>query len=395
VTLYFPPFLGGLETYLERLAQALAARARVVVLAPRASGSAEVDAALGVEVLRRPFLGQWMIRHPRWFKLLYPVAGLALFLWTWGSLRRRRPRLVCSGSADLGWAVAAAALLLRADFTFICHGKDGHVNPGWFAYLTKRLPIVWMMRRARVCFANSRFTARLLDPEGRHGDKMRILPVPIRQNAVGVSEADLAEAARVTWGPAAGDPAARGEVILSVGRLREHKGFHHAIRAFARIAPEFPRARYVIVGAGPYEPELRALADEVGLSERIVFAGPRRPPDAFYALADVFVTVTWDVPAEPEGFGMVFLEAAVFGVPSIAGNLGGMTEAVIDGVTGYCVPGAAPDALAEALRRLLADPALRRSMGEAARAGARAFAPERVAETFLRECALAEPALAR
>jgi phosphatidyl-myo-inositol dimannoside synthase len=81
---------------------------------------------------------------------------------------------------------------------------------------------------------------------------------------------------------------------------------------------------------------------------------------------------------EQEGFGIVFLEAAAAGVPQIAGDSGGAPEAVVDGVTGLVVrqPGD-PGALAEALRRLLVDPALRQRMGEAARVRARdTFAPD-------------------
>ena len=97
------------------------------------------------------------------------------------------------------------------------------------------------------------------------------------------------------------------------------------------------------------------------------------------AAADVFVMACrnrW-FGLEQEGFGIVFLEAAAAGVPQVAGASGGAHEAVLDGVTGLVVRQPEdPGAVAQALRTLLADPALARRMGEAARTRARdSFAP--------------------
>jgi phosphatidylinositol alpha-1,6-mannosyltransferase len=382
VTLYYPPLLGGLESYLERLAEAVGRRARVAVLAPRVEGCALYDRERPTEVLRRRMFAPPIFRNDRLVLPLSPFIAAAAFFWTLVALGRRRPMLICSGSADFALPIALAARLLGARFAFICHGKDGHVRPGVLPRLLKRLPMNGAMRLARAVFANSRFTATLLDPAGRFADKIRILPTPIEPIRSPPTESELARARAAIWGDAA-----LGPLVLSVGRLREHKGFQHAIAAFAGIARDFPDARYAIVGEGSFESELRNEARRLGVADRVVFAGMHRPADPFYALATIFVTVTWPAPGEPEGFGMVFLEAARFGVPSIAGNIGGMVEAVIDGETGLTVEPADPSAIASAMRRLLSDAALRERLGAAARDRAAEFAPDRVAEIFMKASA--------
>jgi phosphatidylinositol alpha-1,6-mannosyltransferase len=183
---------------------------------------------------------------------------------------------------------------------------------------------------------------------------------------------------------------ANPRVVVSAGRLREHKGFQHVIEAIALVRDEFPDLIYVIVGAGPHEATLREKAAQAGVEGRVLLAGMHRPPDAFLSLAEIFVTVTWEVEHEPEGFGMVFIEAGRYGVPSIAGNIGGMPEAVLNEKTGLTVRPASPVEIADALRRLLGDPRLREQMGQAAANYAREFEPVRVADIFMSSCGLAE-----
>lgn len=390
VTFYFPPCLGGLEYYLERLAAALSEKISVAVLAPKIAGCEEADARLHFAVRRRFMFADSIFARESLFKPLYPFVCMAIFYATLAEFWSRKPKVICSGSADFAWPVALAAALLGSEFTFICHGKDGHINPGLFSFLAKRLPLVWSMRRCRICFANSRFTARLLDPNGRFTEKIKILRVPIdKMRSSATTEENLLRARRIIWGDSESDSNKNlGPIILSVGRLRRHKGFQHVIAALPALASEFPGVRYVIVGSGPYEPELRAEAAKPGVESRVIFAGAQRPPDPFFSLADVFVTVTWDVADEPEGFGMVFIEAACFGLPSVAGNIGGMPEAVLDGRTGFCVPGESPAAIADALGKLLRDENLRRQMGEAARQYAAEFEPSKNAAQFIQDCRL-------
>ncbi len=151
-------------------------------------------------------------------------------------------------------------------------------------------------------------------------------------------------------------------LLLFVGRLRYYKGLDWLIRAL----PQTP-ARLVVAGIGSMEAEWRALAAEVGVTDRIAWLG--EVPDAdlptLYHLADLFV-----LPASQpsEAFGLVQVEAMAAGVPSICTELGTGTSYVNrDGVTGLVVPPRDAQALADAINSLLTDPVRRADLGAAAR----------------------------
>lgn len=161
-----------------------------------------------------------------------------------------------------------------------------------------------------------------------------------------------------------------GLLALSVSRLVPRKGMDAAIDAVAALVPSFPGITLAIAGSGRDLARLRRRA--VASGSPVHFLGrvaDDRLPD-LYAIADVFVMACRDrwLGLEQEGFGIVFLEAAACGVPQVAGRSGGSAEAVSDGDTGIVVddPSDAPQ-VAAALRRLLSDQRLRRSMGRSAR----------------------------
>ncbi|MDQ8154832.1 MAG: glycosyltransferase family 4 protein [Gemmatimonadota bacterium] len=161
--------------------------------------------------------------------------------------------------------------------------------------------------------------------------------------------------------------------LLTVARLVPHKGQDVTMRALARLAPQFPELRYVMVGEGPDEGRLRDLAQSLGVSERVVFAGPMRDDElpAVYAGAALYVGLSRLVPPiNVEGFGISFVEAAASGVPAVAGDSGGVRSAVLDQQTGLVVPPEAEDSVAEAIRLLMADEPLRRRLGAGAREAA-------------------------
>jgi phosphatidylinositol alpha-1,6-mannosyltransferase len=160
-------------------------------------------------------------------------------------------------------------------------------------------------------------------------------------------------------------------VLLTVGRLVERKGHDIVIRALTRIRDAVGPVRYLVVGSGPEEDRLRALAADLGCGNEVVFAG-RVPDDdlpALYASCDLFVMPSRVLSQRDgvEGFGIVFLEAGAAGKAVVGGRSGGVSEAVIDGVTGCLVDPEDPDALAEVLIALLRDPSKARELGARAR----------------------------
>jgi type III pantothenate kinase len=166
--------------------------------------------------------------------------------------------------------------------------------------------------------------------------------------------------------PGLGTPGRRR--LLAVGRLVERKGFDLAVRALA----ELPEAELVVVGGPPADQldddqearRLRALADELGVADRLVLAGqrPHESMPAIYRSADVVLAVPWYEP-----FGITPLEAAACGRPLVGAAVGGLLDSVDDEVTGHLVPPRDPAALAAQVRTVLGNPDEAAEMGRRAR----------------------------
>jgi glycosyltransferase involved in cell wall biosynthesis len=154
-------------------------------------------------------------------------------------------------------------------------------------------------------------------------------------------------------------------VVLSVGTLSERKGHEYLVRAVAAIKPEFPDLVCRIIGDGPERPKLQSLIAELGLAGTVELCGKRPHAEVLGEMSwcDVFALASWG-----EADGTVYGEAAQFGTPVIACADEGIAEVVVDGEHGRLVPARDSEALAEALRWLLVDPARRRQVGDAARA---------------------------
>ncbi len=163
----------------------------------------------------------------------------------------------------------------------------------------------------------------------------------------------------------------RGPLVVSVSRLVPRKGMDVLIEAAGRLATSYPDLVVAIAGDGRELERLQRQAARSPADVRVLGRVGDQDRASLLGAADVFVMAcrTRWLGLEQEGFGIVFLEAAAAGVPQVAGDSGGASEAVLDGETGLVVrnPGD-PGAVAEALRSLLADPRRRRRMGRAARA---------------------------
>ncbi len=158
------------------------------------------------------------------------------------------------------------------------------------------------------------------------------------------------------------------QIVLVVARLDEQKGHTYLLQAATRI----DEAIFVLAGDGPLRSKLELQAQELNISDRVVFLGYRDDIAELLASCDLFV-----LPSLYEGLPLSILEAMAVGKPVIATAIGGTDEVVIDGETGILVPPANPAMLAEAIKTLLADPRLAQQLGQA---GA-----DRVHQTFTSE----------
>ncbi|MGW5209954.1 glycosyltransferase family 4 protein [Streptomyces sp. NPDC004051] len=160
-------------------------------------------------------------------------------------------------------------------------------------------------------------------------------------------------------------------VVVCVSRLVPRKGQDTLIRAMPAILAAEPDAVLLIVGGGPYEKDLRRLARDTGVAGSVRFTGavPWSELPAHYGAGDVFAMPcrTRRGGLDVEGLGIVYLEASATGLPVVAGDSGGAPDAVLDGETGWVVRGDTPAESADRIITLLADPGLRRRMGERGR----------------------------
>lgn len=172
-------------------------------------------------------------------------------------------------------------------------------------------------------------------------------------------------------------------LVFSVGRLSRRKGFDQVVRALALLRDDGVATRYVIGGIGEDAGYLDELVAAHGLTDRVHRIGEVSDADLprWMNTCDVFAMPNREINGDNEGFGMVFIEAAACGTPSLAGQAGGTAAAVLDGETGLRVDGASVDAVADGLRALLTQRERRLALGRAAlQRVQREFTWERVAE---------------
>jgi phosphatidylinositol alpha-1,6-mannosyltransferase len=161
------------------------------------------------------------------------------------------------------------------------------------------------------------------------------------------------------------------KIILTVARFDRNKGVDIAIKSLPSVLEKVPNAVYLVLGSGPCEQEWRRLVKTMGLEEKVIFGGfiPNEELPVYYNACDVFLLATRALKefGYVEGFGIVFIEANACGKPVVGGDVGGVSEAIIDAVTGILVNPLSTEEISEALVKLLADGELARKMGQAGR----------------------------
>lgn len=350
VTNDFPPKVGGIQNYLWDLWSRLDPASFVVLTATSDGEAGSFDAAQAARGVR-----------------IERVPGSILFFPS-PQTHRDIEDCVRRYGTDLVLLDPALPLgllgpRLGVPYGVILHGAEVTVPgrlPGARAALAR------VLRDASIVVSAGRYPAA----EGR-----RVVPdcdVPFVEIPPGVDTTAVAplkaperRAARARLGLPANAP-----LLASVSRLVPRKGMDVLIEAANRLAPSFPDLVVAIGGDGRQRHLLERRAAQSNVDVRVLGRVSDDDRSALLGAADVFVMACrnrWGG-LEQEGFGIVFLEAAAFGVPQVAGDSGGATEAVLDGETGLVVEDPSdPGVVAEAIRTLLADPPLRRRMGRAAR----------------------------
>ncbi|NCN07264.1 glycosyltransferase family 4 protein [Candidatus Falkowbacteria bacterium] len=177
--------------------------------------------------------------------------------------------------------------------------------------------------------------------------------------------------------------------ILSVGDLKPRKGYHISIPAFAKVAKDHQDLYYVIVGYqfnSNYFNELKELADKHSVSDKIIFLSGISDNNlkALYTKAKLLILSSINDNKHYEGFGLVYIEAGLFGVPSIGSSNCGAEDAIVDGQTGYLIVQNNIELLAQKINYLISNESLRKTMGEKAKSFANTFTWNKTIDSYIK-----------
>lgn len=341
----YPPVIGGIENHLQLLAEGQARRGLEVTVLVTATGRrTTVRREGGVEVIRAARLGE--------------LASAPLSPALLARLRRLEPDVV---HLQFPYPVGEVAqLLARRGRALVVSYQSDVVRQRVLGWLYRPLAHRLLGRADRI-LASSEVYAESSEVLRRHAAKVTVVPLGVDVEGFAAADPDAVAALRRRHG---------APLVLFVGRLRYYKGLGTLIEAMARLAAEHG-ATLLIAGRGPMEESLQRQARASPAADRIRFLGDVAAADlpALYAAADVFV-----LPSDrrSEAFGLAQVEAMAAGTPVVSTELGTGTSFVnADGETGRVVPSGDAGALSDAIGALLADPELRRAMGERARRRAR------------------------
>ena len=355
VTPDFPPAHGGIQLVGARLAEHLDATTRVVTLGRRNNGHRENDAARITSYLTCSISEAAV--HRAWSPRASgpgPVAALnAAALWD-GLFDP--PDVIVSLHLFAAPGCLALARLLSRPWVQWVHAKEVPEKPALARFA---------LRRASAVVAVSDYSRSLALAAGADRGRVRIV-------SPGVDPGDALPSSRRADRP----------TVLTVSRLAERdKGHDMLARAMPLVGARIPGARWVVVGDGPLRAPLEALARSTGANARFVGSIDDAARDRWLDCAHVFCMPS-RLPGggfAGEGFGIVYLEAGLHGLPVVAGDVGGARDAIVHGETGLLVDPTDHVALAGALTALLADPPRAARLGRAGAARAREYAWTKVA----------------
>ena len=337
ITRNLPPLVGGMERLNWHIADELSRHADVHVIGPQGAAALKPESVHLTEVPLRPL----------WRFLLASVKQAST------TARRIRPDIVLAGSGLTAPAALLAARVSKARAAVYVHGLDVAVHHPVYRAL-------WhpAIRHMDTVIANSHPTAELVRELGVEPDRIKIVhPGVTLPTAPQPPEA--LQAFRQCHG--LGD----ARLLLSIGRLTTRKGLHefvqHALPGIVRQAQD---TLLVVIGDTPANalhadiqaPEsIRAIATEAGIGDHVRFLGGVSDVElaCAYESAAVHVFPVRHIPGDPEGFGMVAIEAAAHGLPSVAFATGGVVDAISEGRSGRLIPPGDYVGMVDAICRIL------------------------------------------
>jgi phosphatidylinositol alpha-1,6-mannosyltransferase len=272
----------------------------------------------------------------------------------WSAIRDRPDVMLAAAWPHEGLTAYALFKLLGIPYAVMAHGSE--ITQAQNAPTRHRV-MTTVLSSACLLVANSTFTKHLL---GQAGFSKRVIVVnppvdvdeiPVETNMAVVNDRYDLHGKRV---------------LLTTARLFPRKGHALVIRTLGKLRSRYPDLVYVATGEGTYRKMLEELATSCGVADAVRFVGfvGSAEVSSLYDRCEIYVSPGVNDEGDIEGFGMSFVEASARGRPVVAGNVGGVGDAVVHGETGLLVDGTSERDFEEALIRLLDDGAFRAHLGE-------------------------------
>jgi phosphatidylinositol alpha-1,6-mannosyltransferase len=369
----FKPLLGGVANYGHELAVLFSQRARVHVVSRKLPGMEEFDQDLPYKITRIRTPASALLTIPLFARILRRLIRVqapdAVFCPTWlpdGAACRW-----ALNQAPIPYFVAAHGTEVFDDFA----SKRNSVR----TVLTRQLKRK-VFQHAEKVFPVSEYTRRAVLDEA-DGNERRTITVNNGVNAA-IFKPTAPKADVVAKYKPHGE-----RILLTVTRLFRYKGVDRMLESLPAISRAVTGVRYLVVGAGPDRSRLETLAARLGLQTQVSFLGPLALSEIvdLYNVADLFVMLSRDEPPDVEGFGLVFLEAAACGLPSVGGRSGGIPDAIEEGRSGWLVDPCNTQEITATIIELLKSPERLQRASQFCLATAPQKTWERAAERILKE----------
>lgn len=340
----FKPALGGVANYGHELAVQFSKQARVHVVGRKLPGVEEFDQDLPYEITRIRTLDSALLSYPLFARTLRRLIRAqppdAVFCPTW-----------LPDGAACRWGLEHAPI----PYFVAAHGTEVFDN---FAsrknsvrtVLTRKLKGD-VFHQAKKVFPVSEYTRKAV-LEKACGNESRTITVNNGVNPAIFKRTAVRSQLEAQYRP-------HGErILLTVTRLYPYKGVDRMLESLPAISRAVPGVQYLVVGEGPDRTRLEELTSRLGLESRVRFLGRLELSEIveLYNLADLFVMLSRDEPPDVEGFGLVFLEAAACGLPSVGGRSGGIPDAIDEGESGWLVDPGNTQEIAATISGLLKSP---------------------------------------
>ena len=348
IAINFKPNLGGIAEHTHQMAKHLSESGeRITVLTLPRPGGAEFDRTCDYPIVRfdtKLPLGSRL--KPRWDHRLVLIGILGV------ARKTRAEYLICDRWSPIaGINAVLASKILRIPLILFAHGSE--FSQPVRLRLSRRITV----RTAARIVCVSRYIHSLVLEDGVDPDK--VLTV---HNGFNLAEIDAYRSRDYPGRFADLDTAFPSgcPTVLTVSRLMNRKGIDRVIEAMPAIVRRVPGTRYVIVGDGEDRDRLHSVASRSPVRDSITFLGALTGDKKFecYSRCDVFA-----LPAREDGFAIVIPEANAFGKPVVGGRSGGIPEAITHGENGLLVDPDSVDDVAEAITRLLENPAEAHRLG--------------------------------